>query len=358
MIARDCARCHPGSSWCSEAPKIETETMMKTRNKYLASRALRGLLAGLAIASACAAGAALPEGPIKLIIPFPPGGAADTIGRQIAIELSKKLGQPVVPDNRAGAAGTVGVMAVVGTGGAGGLTLLLASSNLVAANPVQEKLPFVPKRDLVPIAPLVAIPYVVVANPSFAPNNIRELIAAAKSEPGKINFASSGIGAPPHLASELLLSMGGVEIKHIPYKGAVPAFTDVVGGQVQFITGDVNTALPFIQSGRLKALATTGKSRLELLPNVPTVAESGLPGYEAEGWFGLFAPAKTPNDVVATLAAAVDAAVKEPDFKKRMAALAARIMSMSRPEFDKYIDSETTKRSQLIISNKIVLDTQ
>ena len=296
-----------------------------------------------------------PGGPIKLIVPYPPGGATDTIGRQLAIEASRHLGVQVVVENKPGAAGNLGVVATIAAA-ADGYTVVLAGSNNVAADPVQEKMPFVPQRDLVPVAPVVSIPYVVVANPSFAPNNIRELIAAAKQSPGQINFASSGTGAPPHLASELILALAGVDIRHIPYKGAVPAFTDVVGGQVQFMTGDVNSAMPFLQSGRLKAIASTGAVRLDLLPQVPTVAESGLPGYEAEGWFGIFASAKMPPEIVALLTKGFEKAAQEADFKKRMAVLGGRVMAMGRSEFERYIASETAKRSNLIKTNKILLD--
>jgi tripartite-type tricarboxylate transporter receptor subunit TctC len=319
------------------------------------------LLQALAVAAiACTGGIAqaadpFPSAPIKLIVPYPPGGATDTIGRQLAIEATKAFGQQVVVENKPGAAGNLGVIAAINAA-ADGYTVVLAGSNNVAADPVQEKMPFVPLRDLVPIAPAVAIPYVVVANPAFPPNNIRELIAAAKAEPGKINFASSGTGAPPHFASELIKAQAGLDIQHVPYKGAVPAFTDVVGGQVQFITGDINTAMPFLQGGRLKALATTGKERLELLPNVPTVAESGLPGYESEGWFGIFASAKTPPDIVAALTRGFVKATQEADFRKRMGVLGGRVLAMNKADFDRYIASETTKRANLIKSNKIVLE--
>ncbi len=314
--------------------------------------AVRIAVAMTALTLSQLAAAAFPTGPIKIVVPYPPSGATDTIGRQIAIELAKVVGQPVVVDNRPGAAGNIGV-ASVANAAADGYTLVVAASSHVAADPVLEKLPFDPRRDLAAVAPLVSIPYVVVANPTFAPNNIGELIAAAKKEPGKINFASSGIGGPPHLASELILAMGNVQIKHIPYKGAVPAYTDLVGGQVQFMTGDVNTAMPFLQGNRLKAIATTGRERLELLPDVPTVAESGLPGYEAEGWFGIFAPAKTPPDVLAYLAKAVEKAAAQADFKKRMATLGGKVMKMESSEFERYIASETTKRANLIKSNNI-----
>ena len=323
----------------------------------------RGLLCGLAAAALALAGAPgdaraagpFPSAPVKLIVPYPPGGATDTIGRQLALEASRHLGVQVLVENRPGAAGNLGVVATINAP-PDGYTVVLAGSNNVAADPVQEKLPFVPSRDLVPVVPAVAIPYVVVANPSFPPNSIRELIAAAKAAPGRINFASSGTGNPPHLATELILAQGGVDMKHIPYKGAVPAFTDVVGGQVQFMTGDLNTAMPYLQSGRLKALATTGRTRLEQLPNVPTVAESGLPGYELEGWFAVYASSKVPADVVAVLARGFEKAVQEPEFAKRMAVLGGRVMTMPRAEFDRYVASETTKRSDLIRTNRIALD--
>ncbi len=315
----------------------------------------KGLVMGACMAASSLAMAAFPDAPIRLVIPFAPGGATDVIGRQLGIELSKKLGQPVVVDNRPGAAGTIGVASVV-RAPADGYTLVLASSALVAADPEQEKLPYVPKRDLASVASVVSIPYVVVANTNFAPNNITELIDAAKKAQGRLNFASSGVGSPPHLASELLLAMGGIKVKHIPYKGAVPALTDVAGGQVEFMTCDVVSATAFLQGGKVKALATTGTERMEQLPNVPTVAESGLPGYSADGWFGIFAPAKVPPAVLATLTKAVAEAVQEPDFKKQIAALGGKPLAMAPAQFDKFIADETVKRSNLIRTNNIVLE--
>ena len=295
-----------------------------------------------------------PRAPVHLIIPYPPGGATDLIGRQLGAEMSKRLGQQVVIENRGGAAGMIGIKAAT-LARPDGYTLALGTAGNVSVDPVLEKLPYNPTTDLVAVAPVVSIYFVVFANPSFPPNNIRELIALAKRYPGKITFASSGAGGAPHLASELLKARGGIDMVHVPYKGAVPAITDVVGGQVDMMTGDANTALPFIKSGRLKALAVTGAERMELLPDVPTVAESGLPGYEAGNWFGVFAPAKTPSDVIETLFKAVEASVRVPGFKNRIAPLGGRVLLMSRSEFLRFIASETTKRSDLIKSNKLNL---
>ena len=315
----------------------------------------RGLLALAAMVFSGWAFAAFPTAPIRLVVPFPPGGATDAIGRALATSLEKQIGQTVIVENRPGAAGHLGVQQVANAK-PDGYTLVLAASSHLAVDPKQEQITYVPSRDLVPVAPLVSIPYVIVAHPAFPPNTIAELLAAARKAPGAINFASSGVGAPPHMASELLIARGKVDMKHIPYKGAVPAFTDVVGGQVQFITGDVNSAMPYLKSGRLKAIATTGKARLALLPDVPTVAESGLPGYQAEGWFAVAAPARTPPDVLATLTQAVQAAAQDEAFKTRMAALGGSVMSMAPDAFRAFIVDETRIRSELITGNGIKLD--
>ncbi len=310
--------------------------------------------ASLLIASHGVQAQPFPRAPIHLIIPFPPGGATDLIGRQLGTELSRRFGQAIVIENRAGATGAVGMKAMT-LARPDGYTLALGASGNVSVDPALEKLPYDPATDMVAVAPVVSISFVVFANPSFPPNSIRELIDFAKRNPGKINFASSGTGGSPHLASELLRSRGGFDMLHIPYKGAVPAITDVVSGEVHMMTGDANTALPFIQSGRLKALAVTGAERMDLLPHVPTVAESGLPGFEANNWFGIFVPAKTPSDIVETLYKAVDASVQTPAFAKGMAALGGRRLVMSRADFLRYIASETVKRSNLIKSNKLDL---
>lgn len=325
------------------------------RRRFIQAAALGGTsLAALLIAGHATA-QPYPTATVRLIIPYTPGGATDIIGRQLAEGLSRRLGQPFIVDNRPGAAGALGVTATINSP-PDGYTLVLPGSNSVAADPVQEKLPYTPLTDLTPIAPVAAIPYVVFAAPSFAPNTIAELIAAARARPGSINFASSGLGGPPHLASELLRATAQLDVVHVPYRGAVPAVTDVVGGRVQFMTGDVNTALPFLQSGQLKALATTGRERMALLPNVPTVAESGLPGFEAEGWFGLFGPARVRPEVVTILARAVDEVVQEPQFKERIASFGGRVLRMGHEQFVQYIAAETSKRADLIRANSIALE--
>lgn len=307
---------------------------------------------GLLLTAIFAHAQAYPQSPIRFIIPYPPGGATDLIGRPLGAELSARVGQPVVIDNRAGAAGVVGMRALIASR-PDGYTLGLGTAGTVSVDATQEKFAYNPKTDLTAVAPVVSIYFVVFANPSFPPNNIRELIALAKRLPGKINFASSGNGGAPHLASELLKARGGFEMQHVAYKGAVPAITDVVGGQVELMTGDANTALPFLKNGRLKALAVTGPRRMELLPDVPTVAESGLPGFEAGNWFGVFAPAKTPSAIVETLFKAVQASVQTAEFNQRIAPLGGQVLVMSHSDFLRHIDSETKKRTDLIKSNRL-----
>ncbi len=312
------------------------------------------LTAALTALCQVAAAQSFPHAPVHLIIPYTPGGATDLIGRQLGAEMTKRLGQQIVIENRGGAAGMVGIKAVT-LARPDGYTLGLGTGGNVGVDPAVEKIPYDPVADLVAVAPVVSIYFVVFANPSFPPNNIRELIALAKRNPGKITFASSGTGGAPHLASELLKARGGIDLVHVPYKGAVPAITDVVGGQVDMMTGDANTALPFIRNGRLKALAVTGPERMDLLPNVPTVAESGLPGFDAGNWFGVFAPAKTPSDIVDTLFKAVDASIRVPEFKDRIAPLGGRVLLMSRSQFLRFVAAETKKRSDLVKSNKLNL---
>jgi len=335
------------------------QSVLRAGSRYRRHPALRRA-AGLAVAAcavlanAAADAQSYPRGPIHLIVPYPPGGATDLIGRQLGAEMSKRLGQPVVIDNRPGATGTIGMKALTAAR-PDGHTLGLGTSGTVSVDIAQEKLPYNPGTDMIAVAPVVAIYFVVFANPSFPPNNVRELVQLAKRQPGKINFASSGTGGAPHLASELLISQAGIRLQHVPYKGAAPAITDVVSGQIEMMTGDANTALPFITSGRLKALAVTGPERMELLPKVPTVAESGFAGFDAGNWFGVFVPAGTPQEIVATLAKAVQSSVATAEFKQRIVPLGGRTLQLDQAGFARYIAAETKKRSDLIKTNRIDL---
>lgn len=334
------------------------------RAKGLDARGIRGLLgASLAVGAVLAhspapaqtqAAPSYPRSPIHLIVPYPPGGATDLIGRQLGAEMSRRLGQPVVIDNRPGATGTIGMKAMT-MARPDGYTLGLGTSGTVSVDTTQEKLPYNPATDMIAVAPVMAIYFVVFANPSFPPGTIRDLVALAKRSPGRINFASSGTGGAPHLATELLMSRAGIRIQHVPYKGAAPAITDVVSGQIEMMTGDANTALPFIGSGRLKALAVTGPERMELLPKVPTVAESGYPGFDAGNWFGVFVPAGTPQEIVASLARVIQASVATPEFRQRIVPLGGRTLQMDSAGFARYLADETKKRSDLIRTNKIDL---
>jgi tripartite-type tricarboxylate transporter receptor subunit TctC len=319
-------------------------------------RAAASVTAACALIGAASAlhAQAYPRGPIHLIVPYPPGGATDLIGRQLGAEMSKRLGQPVVIDNRPGAAGAVGMKAMTAAR-PDGHTLGLGTSGTVSVDITQEKLPYDPATDMIAVSPVMAIYFVVFANPSFPPNSVQELVKLAKSAPGRINFASSGTGGAPHLASELLISRAGIRMQHVPYKGAAPAITDVVSGQIEMMTGDANTALPFIENRRLKALAVTGPERMELLPRVSTVAESGYPGFEAGNWFGVFVPAGTPRDIVATLAKAVAVSVATPEFKQRIVPLGGRTLQFDSAGFARFIANETKKRSDLIRTNRLDL---
>jgi tripartite-type tricarboxylate transporter receptor subunit TctC len=311
-----------------------------------------GMAAFLALADMAAA-QTYPTHTIRLIVPNPPGGAGDTVGRMVASGLSRHLKQRVIVDNRAGFA--LGLIVAINSR-ADGYTLVIGTGSTISIDPTVEKIAYNP-RDLLAVASVITIPYVIAANPAFPPNNIRELIALAKSQPGKIDFATGGVGGMSHLAAELLKAIGKVDMVHIPYKGASPAYVDVVAGRVPFISGDINSALPFLQNRRLKALAVTGVERVDLLPDVPTVAESGLPGYEWRNWFGVFAPLKTPPAIIAILSKATEALVQEAEFKKRISTtLGGSPLVMSRDNFERYVAEQTIKRANLIKSNKLVIE--
>ena len=296
--------------------------------KRLSRRAATQALAAGALAAAlpAARAQAFPTRPIRLICPFPPGGAVDIASRAIAAELGKTIGQPVNVENRPGAGGNIGG-AEAARSAPDGHTLFMTTSGIQAINPVlYSKMPFDPAKDLVPVAALVSLSNVLVVHPSVKANSVQEVIALAKAQPKGLNGASSGSGTSIHMSLEMFKQLTKTDITHVPYKGSAPAVTDLLGGQVQLMFDNIPSALPHIKSGKLRALATTGAKRDPALPDLPTVAEAGVPGYESGVWFGLAAPAGTPRDVIARISAEAIKGTQSPDFVKRMTELGYVIM--------------------------------
>jgi tripartite-type tricarboxylate transporter receptor subunit TctC len=302
---------------------------LKPAFSWVTSLAVSVGMAGALLSSPAAMAQAFPNKPLRLICPFPPGGAVDIASRAIAQELSKNLGQPVTVENRPGAGGNIGG-AEAARANPDGYTIFMTTSGIQAINPVlYAKMPFDPSKDLVPVSALVSLNNVLVLHPSIKANSVPEVIAMAKSQPGTMNYASSGSGTSIHMSGEMFKSLTGVNITHIPYKGSAPAMTDLLGGQVMMMFDNIPSAIPHIKSGKLKALATTGAKRDPLLPELPTLAEAGVAGYESGVWFGLTVPANTPRDVIMKLNAEAIKGTRSPEFVKRMTELGYNIMGTS-----------------------------
>lgn len=305
---------------------------------------------GLAVAFAFSAQAAdpYPTRPIKLIVPFAPGGSSDSLGRVIAPELSTRLGQPVVVENKPGAGGNLGIDQVA-KAAPDGYTIGLASPGPIVVNvTLMEGLPYDPVRDLAPIALIADLPIVFVANKALAANDVRALIAADKADPGKLFFASAGIGTTMHLSGELLNSMAGTRLEHVPYKGAGAAVTDLVAGRVQLGFLDLPSAGPHVKSGALKILAVGNAKRAAALPDTPTIAEAGVAGFETSGWFGVMAPAKVPAEVVTRLHKELAAVLADPGVRERMNQIGIEPTIMTPDQFGAFIKAEIPKWAQVI----------
>jgi tripartite-type tricarboxylate transporter receptor subunit TctC len=301
------------------------------------------LLLGLA---AAASGDDYPNRPVRLIIPFPPGGSNDVVGRLVAKQLGEQLGQQVVVDNRAGAGGVIGTEVAAGAA-ADGYTLLIISI-AHAVNPALHTLPFDPITSFTPISILATGPNVLVVNPELNVRSVRDLLALAKEKPGELNYASAGVGSFQHLGGELFKLMAGVNIVHVPYKGGGPAMQDVIGGTVKIMFSSLIQTTPFIKSGQLRALGVGGAKRSPVLPDVPTIAEAGVPGYVAENWWGIVAPAGTPAPIVETLYKDVQVALKSPELQAEFANEGAATVAMSTAEFGDYIKSEMAKWTRVV----------
>jgi tripartite-type tricarboxylate transporter receptor subunit TctC len=296
-----------------------------------------------------------PSQPIKWVVPFPPGGAMDTMARTLGERLSASMKQPVVIENRAGAGGAIG-SGMVAKAAPDGRTMMIVSIGHAVNPSIYPKLPYDATKDFEPVSLVGIVPNLLVAHPSVKANNVKELIALAKAQPGKLTYASAGNGTTVHLAAELFNSMAGVDIMHVPYKGSAPAVTDLMGGQVDIMFDSLSSAKPYVESGRLKALAVTTSKRSSVFPNVPTIAESGLPGYELSGWYAVFVPAKTPRPIVDRLNAELVKALKQPDVRARFAQIGAEPVGSSPQELANTLKTETVRWARVVRERNIKAD--
>jgi len=301
----------------------------------------------LCLLPAVASAQGYPSRPVKVIVPYGPGTAIDVIMRELAELLAKSMGQPFVVENKAGASGMIGAD-VVAKAAPDGYTLLVAASALTIIPSMYRKVPFDPVRDFAPVTTLSWYPNLVVVHPAVPANTIKELIALAKAKPGTLNYASGGNGTGPQLCALLFASMAGINLTHVPYKGGGPATTAVLGGEVQLYFAPMPSTLPFVKAGRLKALAVTSRKRSPAMPDLPSVAEAGLKDYDENTWNGLFAPARTPSSIVEKLNAEMEAILKTPAMRERIAAEGAE-PAWSRPEeLAAIIKREVVKWAQVI----------
>ena len=295
---------------------------------------------------------AWPAKPVRIVVPFAPGGSTDVVARMVAQKLSGVWGQTVVVENRAGAGGNVGAD-VVAKSANDGYTLLLASGS-IAINPhLYKNMAFDTKKDLVPISNVASGPMLVVVPDSSPIKSLKDLIAAAKAKPGGLNFGSAGVGSQVHLAAENLADAAGIEISHVPYKGEAPALSDLIGKQTEFMVGNFTAASALLGNGRLRALAVTGNKRQPQLPDVPTVSESGLPGFESYGWFGLFAPAGTPADVIAKVHRDTAKVLGETETKARLYVQGMSPVANTPAAFAKQMDAELVRWGQVVKNRKL-----
>ena len=304
--------------------------------------------------AACAAGPALaadgayPTRPIRIVDSFPPGGPSDIVARALAPKLGEALGQVVVVDNRGGASGVVGCD-IVAKAAPDGYTMLIGPSGALTIQPtLNPKLPFDPQRDFEPITQLTTGPQVIAVHPAVAAKSVAEFIALAKAKPGQLNYASGGPGTGNHLAVEIFKLAAGINVVHIPYKGTGPALTSVLGGEAQMIISSLLPALPHVKSGKLRALALTSTARSPAVPDIPTVAESGLPAFETSSWHGMLVPAKTPRPIVARLHGELVKVMNLPEVRERLTAQGLNIVASTPQAFAAHIKSETVKYARVI----------
>ena len=308
---------------------------------------LKQLVLAVLFISNAALAQTYPSKPIRVVVPFPPGGGTDIVARTVTPKMAEILGQPFIIDNRAGAGGNIGTEQVAKSP-ADGYTLLVASASSAINTTLVPNLSWELSRDFAPVILMVVNNHLLAAHPSVPANNVAELLALARSKPGSITYASYGPGSSAHLTAELFKLMAHVDLLHVPYKGAAPAVNDLLGGQVNIIFADVAALLPHIKSGKLKALGIGSTRRFEGLPDVPTIAESGVPGFEAGGFLGLVAPAGTPAAVINALNAAGQKSLAMPDVRERLLSLASPPVGGTPGEFGQYMKRETDKWARVI----------
>ncbi len=309
----------------------------------------------LMVTAAAATAQSFPTKPIRIVIGFPPGGGIDLVARILGPRITERLGQQVIVDNRAGANGIIGTD-LVAKAAPDGYTIFLGTTGNLAVNPtLHASLPFNIERDFTPLTQVSSVPFLIYAHPSVPAKTVSEFVAHAKANPGKVNFYSSGNGGLPHLCGELLNSVAGIRTVHVPYKGSIPGFNDLLGGQVQFGFDTFAIGLQHVKSGKLRALATTGPTRSAVLPEVPPAAET-LPGFEVVNWYGMVLPAGTPREVIARLHAELIRAMKIPEVREKMIAQGTDPVGTSPEEFGAFMKAETAKWGRVIKSANIRSD--
>jgi len=306
------------------------------------------MVAAVALVAGHAAAQAFPAKTVRIVVPFPPGGGLDIVARIMGPRLTESYGQQIVVDNRAGAAGTIGTE-IAARAAPDGHTWLMATMGALAVNRhLYSKMAVDPLRDLAPVTEMVAVHFVMVAHPSLPVKNVKELVALARARPEQITFSSSGAGGAPHLAGELLKSMAGIKLVHVPYKGSGPSFVDLLGGQISFTCDSMLQALPYIRAGKLNALAVLGAKRAFQLPNVPTVSESGLPGFELTNWFGLALPAGASRELVARINADAVRVLQLNDVRPRLMEMGADVVGSTPQQFAAFLAAESAKWARVI----------
>jgi tripartite-type tricarboxylate transporter receptor subunit TctC len=325
---------------------------MNRRHFLLSSAAAAG---SLYLPSAFAAAADYPNRPVRLVVPFPAGGGTDALARQVAKAVGQEWNQSIVVENRPGAGGSIGAAHIAGSA-PDGYSLLMTTAGVSAINPeLYEKLPYDPATQFAPISRASSTVFVVVVHPSLPVKSIADLIELAKRQPGRLTFGSAGNGAAGHLPGELFKSMAGIDIRHIPYRGTAPAMTDLIGGQISMMFAILGAALPAVKAGQLRALATTGPQRSVVLPDLPTVAEAGLPGYSADEWWGLAAPAGTPESVLKKWSDSIKRFVQAPDSRAQLIEQGFEPAFDTPEAFAKLIESDRKKWGDVIRAAHVTL---